>query len=44
MTDTKQVALDFVAAYNAKDFARMTELVEEDIDFAHYNRGYKLDK
>lgn len=44
MTDIKQVALDFIEAYNAKDFQRMTELVEEDIDFAHYNRGYKLGK
>lgn len=44
MTNIKQVALEFIKAYNAKDFDRMSELVEEDIDFAHYNRGYKLDK
>ncbi len=44
MTDIRQVALDFIKAYNAKDFSQMSQLVEEDIDFAHYNRGYKLSK
>ena len=44
MSDIKQVALDFIDAYNAKDFQKMTDLVEEDIDFAHYNRGYRKTK
>ena len=44
MTDIKQVALDFIAAYNAKDTQAMTNLVEDEVDFAHYNRGYRLTK
>jgi hypothetical protein len=31
-----------IAAYNAKDFDAMSEMIAPDLDFAHYNRDFVL--
>lgn len=42
VTDLAQKSDRLIAAYNAKDFAAMAELIAPNIDFAHYNRDFVL--
>lgn len=40
MENDAQVVIDaFVEAYNAKDFARLEDLVADDVHVLHHNRG-----
>ena len=39
MPDYVQLVDTFLTAYNAKDFAKMRDMMVPDIDMAHYNRG-----
>lgn len=43
MTDFAAAADKLVAAYNAKDFEAMEQLVAPDLDFAHFNRDFAFD-
>lgn len=42
MTKFTDLADQFIAAYNAKDFDKMDAMVAPDLDFAHFNRGFAL--
>lgn len=42
MSDVAALSNEVIAAYNAKDFGRMAELMAPDIDFAHFNRNFVL--
>lgn len=36
------LAAEFIQAYNAKDFARMRELLSSTFYFQHHNRGFEI--
>lgn len=42
MTGLVELSDRLIAAYNAKDFAAMAELIAPDIDFAHFNRNFVM--
>ena len=42
MTDFVAASDRLVAAYNAKDFAALREMVSPTIDMAHFNRGFAV--
>lgn len=42
MSDLAELSDRLIAAYNAKDFDGMADLIAPDIDFAHYNRNFVL--
>ena len=44
MKDPVEQSNQIVAAYNAKDFARMRTLVHPSMDFSHVNRGFSFNK
>jgi len=43
VTDVAAAAARIIAAYNAKDFDGMAEMISPDLDFAHFNRAFVLD-
>lgn len=42
MTLASEAAERLIAAYNAKDFDTMAQIIAPDIDFAHFNRNFVL--
>ncbi len=42
MADNLAYADAMIAAYNAKDFAKMETQIAADVDFAHFNRNFVL--
>ncbi|MCC2659013.1 MAG: SnoaL-like domain [Panacagrimonas sp.] len=44
MKDVVELSNGIVRAYNAKDFAKLRELMHPDLDFAHVNRGFAYRK
>ena len=41
--DAATAADRLIRAYNAQDFEAMEALIDPDVDFAHYNRGFAAD-
>ena len=42
MADPEAAAERLIQAYNAKDFEAMEALIAPDLDFAHFNRDFKM--
>jgi len=42
MADPQAAAERLVQAYNAKDFEAMEAMIAPDLDFAHFNRDFKM--
>lgn len=42
MADPEAAADRLVEAYNAKDFEAMEAMIAPDLDFAHFNRDFKM--
>lgn len=42
MADPAAAAERLIQAYNAKDFEAMEALIAPDLDFAHFNRDFKM--
>jgi hypothetical protein len=42
ITAASEAAEKLIAAYNAKDFDAMAQMIAPDIDFAHFNRNFVL--
>ncbi|RIV81961.1 nuclear transport factor 2 family protein [Aurantiacibacter xanthus] len=44
MTGPAECAKRLIDAYNRQDFEGLRALIVEDLDFAHFNRGFALNK
>ena len=44
MTDFVQASDRFIAAYNAKDFKTMRSMIAADLDMAHFNRNFAVQR
>lgn len=42
MADPEAAAERLIQAYNAKDFEAMEAMIAPDLDFAHFNRDFKM--
>lgn len=44
MTDIVAKSDQFIAAYNDQDFDALSAMIEEDLDFTHFNRAFAFTK